>query len=236
VSFSVDAFPDMEFSGQVNQVRLAPNEANNVVTYTVIITAANPELKLLPGMTAIVEIVTGKSENVLRVPNDAIRFKPATDSALAEKLKAVQADGGGGGPRGGPDMAVFKTSLGLDDATAREIETEVKALYAGMRAQFQAPGSGEGNIDRDAMREQMRQQVSAVFEKHLTPEQFQQYQQIRRQMAETRSGVLWVQRTSGDIEPVPVRLGIGDDNYTQVSGQGIGAGDLVVTRIRQAAK
>ena len=237
VSFSVDAFPDMEFTGQVNQVRLAPNEANNVVTYTVIITAANPDLKLLPGMTAIVEIVTGKSENVLRVPNDAIRFKPAADSALAEKLKAAQANGaGGGGPRSGPDMTLYKASLGLTDSQAQAIETGVKALYAGMRSQFQAQGSGEGNVDRNALREQMRQQVSAVFEKHLTPEQFQQYQHIRRQASETRAGLLWVQRANGEIEPVSVRFGIGDDGFTQVIGQDITDGDLVVTRIRQAAK
>ena len=237
VSFSVDAFPDMEFTGQVNQVRLAPNEANNVVTYTVIITAANPDLKLLPGMTAIVEIVTGKSENVLRVPNDGIRFKPAPDSALAEKMKAMQSNGGsGGGPRSGPDMSLYKASLGLNDSQAQAIETEVKALYAGMRAQFQAPGGGEGNVDRNALREQMRQQVSAVFEKHLSPPQFQQYQQIRRQASETRAGLLWVQRADGEIEPVSVRFGIGDDSFTQVIGQDIKDGDLVVTRIRQAAK
>ncbi len=92
VTFSVDAYPDSEFSGKVNQVRLAPNEANNVVTYTVIITAGNPDLKLLPGMTAIVEITTGKSEGVLRVPNEAVRFKPAAGSELAEKLTTSQAD------------------------------------------------------------------------------------------------------------------------------------------------
>lgn len=88
-TFTVDAYPDSEFSGAVGQVRLAPNELNNVVTYTVIITASNPQRKLLPGMTAIVEIVTGKSEDVLRVANAALRFKPAKDSALATLLPAT---------------------------------------------------------------------------------------------------------------------------------------------------
>jgi len=232
VTFSVDAFPDLEFDGRVNQVRLAPNEANNVVTYTVIITADNPDLKLLPGMTAIVEIVTGKSENVLRVPNDAIRFKPAAGSALAEKLKSAQAAAAGSGPRNGPDIAQLKTSLGLDDAQAREIESGVKAIYAGMRAPFQSQGSAEGSVDRITLREQVRLQVSAVFEKHLTPEQFKQYQQIRRQAAETRSGQIWVESANGDIEPVTVRFGISDDTHTQVISQDVKAGDLVVTRVR----
>lgn len=234
VTFSVDAFPDLEFNGRVNQVRLAPNEANNVVTYTVIITADNPDLKLLPGMTAIVEIVTGKSENVLRVPNDAIRFKPATGSALAEKFETAQAGAAAtrSGPRNGPDIAQLKTSLGLDDAQAEAIEKELKELYAGMRAQFLAQGSAEGGVDRNTLREQMRQQVAAVFETHLTPEQFGKYQQTRRQAAETRTGQIWVQSANGDIEPVDVRFGINDDNHTQVIGQGLKAGDLVVTRIR----
>ncbi|MGA9573913.1 MAG: efflux RND transporter periplasmic adaptor subunit [Lysobacterales bacterium] len=237
VTFSVDAFPDRDFTGQVNQVRLAPNEANNVVTYTVIITARNADLKLLPGMTAIVEIVTGNSQNVLRVPNEAIRFKPAAGSALAEKLEASQGqDAAGGAPHGGPDMARLKMSLGLLDTQVQQIDTELNTLYAGMRAQFQGQGSGEGDIDRNALRERMRQQVSAVFEKHLTTEQFEKYQQIRRQASETRSGQLWVQSADGDIEPVTVRFGIGDDNFTQVIGQDIKAGDQVVTRIRQVAK
>lgn len=234
VTFAVDAFPDREFSGQVNQVRLAPNEANNVVTYTVIITADNPDLKLLPGMTAIVEIVTGKSENVLRVPNDAIRFKPAAGSALAEKLKAVQAEGdaGRGGPRNGPDIAQLKTQLGLDDAQADAIESELKDLFAGMRAQFQSQGGADGGVDRATLREQMRQRVSAVFEHHLTPEQFKQYQQIRRQASETRAGQIWVEAANGDIEPVNVRFGISDDNFTQLISKDLKAGDQVVTRIR----
>ena len=101
-----------------------------------------------------------------------------------------------------------------------------------MRAQFQGQGPAEGNVDRNALREQMRQQVSAVYEKHLTPEQFSQYQQIRRQMAETRAGQIWVQSASGDIEPVTVRFGISDDTHTQVISQDIKAGDLVVTRVR----
>jgi len=234
VTFSVDAFPSLEFSGRVNQVRLAPNEANNVVTYTVIITADNPELKLLPGMTAIVEIVTGKSENVLRVPNEAIRFKPAADSALAKKLEAAQAGGAAehGGPRNGPDMTQLKASLGLDDAQAQAIESEVKALYAGMRAQFQGQGAGEGAVDRNTLREQMRQRVAAVFEQHLTPEQFRKYQQTRRQAAETRAGQIWVEKADGEIEPLNVRFGISDDTHTQVISQDLKAGDLVVTRIR----
>ena len=91
--FTVDAYPDLEFSGQVEQVRLAPNEENNVVTYTVIITARNPDMKLLPGMTAVVDIVTGRSENVLRVSNEAVRFKPPAGSELAKLAARPRGNG-----------------------------------------------------------------------------------------------------------------------------------------------
>lgn len=76
VTFRVDAFPDEVFTGDVVQVRIAPNTSNNVVTYTVIIHVNNPELKLKPGMTANVSIETAKAANVLRIPVAALRFTP----------------------------------------------------------------------------------------------------------------------------------------------------------------
>lgn len=228
VTFSVDAFPDLEFNGEVNQVRLAPNETNNVVTYTVIITAKNPGRKLLPGMTAMVEIVTGKSENVLRVANGAIRFKPAADTDLAQKASAPGSDSGR--QRGGPDIEQLKTSLGLDENQAQVIGQDIEEFFAGMRSQFQAAAS-EGT-DRSALREQMSQAMTAIFKKHLTAEQFEQYQDIRRQAAETRSGQIWIQSEDGEISPVAVRFGINDDNYTQIFSKDLKAGDIAVTRIR----
>ncbi len=76
VSFTVDAYPDVTFKGKVEQIRLAPIALNNVVTYTVVIAADNPLGRLLPGMTANVEIVTGEHKDVVVVPNEALRFQP----------------------------------------------------------------------------------------------------------------------------------------------------------------
>jgi HlyD family secretion protein len=74
--FVVDAYPDTVFNGTVTQVRNAPVVVQNVVTYDVVITVANPDLKLKPGMTANVSIITGIKNGVLRLPNSALRFKP----------------------------------------------------------------------------------------------------------------------------------------------------------------
>jgi HlyD family secretion protein len=75
-SFIVDAYPGRTFSGTVEQIRKAPEVVENVVTYTVVLSTRNAELVLLPGMTAIVDLVVVEVENVLKVPNAALRFEP----------------------------------------------------------------------------------------------------------------------------------------------------------------
>ncbi|MDO8416709.1 MAG: efflux RND transporter periplasmic adaptor subunit [Agitococcus sp.] len=84
-SFRVDAFPNENYQGVVRQIRLNPTTLQNVVTYDVVIDVANPDLKLLPGMTAYVDIVLEERSNVLLVPNAALRFKPT----IAKDKKAV---------------------------------------------------------------------------------------------------------------------------------------------------
>ena len=235
VTFAVDAYPDDEFAGEVNQVRLASVELNNVVTYTVIITAKNPRLRLLPGMTAIVEIVTGTSEGVLRVHNDALRFRPPKGS----EWENMQASSGGsdGGPRGGPgggrmmqELDRTAEQLGLDESQVSAIQGDMQEIFSGMREQMQAAAQQEGG--REAMRAQMRQRVDGVFREHLTSEQYEAYRKLQSSRQPMRQGQVWVQDDSGDIRPVNVRLGIGDDQYTQIQGRGIGEGTVVVTKMR----
>ncbi len=89
--FSVDAYPDRRFDARVQQIRLSPTVQQNVVTYDVVLSVDNPELILLPGMTAYVSIVLAEKQNVLRVPNAALRYRPA---------QAKEAAGPPGGERG----------------------------------------------------------------------------------------------------------------------------------------
>jgi HlyD family secretion protein len=74
--FTVDAFPDRTFSGQVLQIRKSPEVVQNVVTYTAIISAPNPDLLLLPGMTAQLRIVVSDTGGILKIPSQALRFRP----------------------------------------------------------------------------------------------------------------------------------------------------------------
>jgi HlyD family secretion protein len=121
VTFKVDAFPKETFRGVVNQVRMNATTVQNVVTYDTIIEFANPELKLFPGMTAYVTIPVATVQNVLKLPNTALRYKPpmAQEEILAlykrygievnERKKSSEAAGGadgeasgGGGPQNLP--------------------------------------------------------------------------------------------------------------------------------------
>jgi HlyD family secretion protein len=96
--FTVDSFPDTQFKGAVSQVRLQPTTTNNVVTYTVVVNVPNDDMKLLPGMTANITIMTAHESHVLRVPNAALRFNPF--AFLPDAAKAQQAQRAGGGAPG----------------------------------------------------------------------------------------------------------------------------------------
>lgn len=76
VSFTVDAYPDDQFTGSVKQIRLQPVITSNVVNYIVIIDVPNPELKLMPGMTANISVIVNEAENILKVPSKALSFRP----------------------------------------------------------------------------------------------------------------------------------------------------------------
>ncbi len=98
VNFTVDSYPELTFTGVVEEIRLQPEVVSNVVTYTAIVTAENEELKLMPGMTATLEIITAKRNQVLTVPDAALNFTPPTEYTepwreyLMNQGVAVQAD------------------------------------------------------------------------------------------------------------------------------------------------
>ena len=76
VRFTVDAYPNDVFRGQISEIRLNPQTVQNVVTYSVIISIDNPDIKLKPGMTANITITVDQRENVLKIPNAALRYTP----------------------------------------------------------------------------------------------------------------------------------------------------------------
>jgi HlyD family secretion protein len=100
VHFTVDAFPNRSFQGEVQQIRLNATTQQNVVTYNVRVSLSNPEQILLPGMTAYVNIAVDSRKDVLLVPNAALRFKPADAPAASEQAKQPAATPGEPRPNG----------------------------------------------------------------------------------------------------------------------------------------
>jgi len=126
-SFTVDSFPGRSFNGEVMQVRKAAQVVSNVVTYTVVVSAANPDLGLLPGMTANVRIVTAHEDRVLKVPNAALRFRPPSNGEAKRGPAADvrRGEGSGGGrvwvPDGKGPPRALRVQSGLTDGTTTEI-------------------------------------------------------------------------------------------------------------------
>lgn len=248
VRFTVDAFPDDTFTGEVTQVRKQPETSANVVAYVVIAQAENPGGKLMPGMTANADIVLERRNGVLKVPAAALRWAPADQQPQTQARGGMMGPGsaplgmGGGGQRqgggqgaggarqgGGMMMGRIVEQLDLDAGQQKKAE----AIFAEARAKAQAAASGDPQARRQAMRAAM-QEAMARLEPILKPDQKEKLVALRARMAAGgprqggfTAGVVYVLR-DGKPVAVPVRVGASDGSYTQVVGD-IKAGDLVIT-------
>jgi HlyD family secretion protein len=220
VSFTVAAHPGVTLGGRVKAIRLAPTTVQNVVTYTVVVTAPNTQGRMLPGMTATLRIVTDQREAAIRVPNAALRWRPAGGGA----------EGAAATPSGGPiDQALRE----LDDLTPTQ-RAEILAAQAELRERM-------ANLptDAEARRQQAqaaRQRLTARFNAVLTPEQ-------RARLAATRGGArgagapgtVWVVDADGaPPRAVPVRTGLTDGSVTEIVS-GVEEGMRVVVGTERAA-
>lgn len=230
VSFDVDAYPGRSFEGEVVQVRLAATDAQNVVTYTVVIEANNPDQRLLPGMTANVTITTGEVEGVLAAPNAALRFTPrGSAESLVVQAEGDQRRGGGGNGMAGAMLDRLSEDLDLTDEQRADAERALREAFQNMRAQMSGPGP------RPNPRAIMRRALSDI----LTRDQMARYdamaQERSRQRQDVRRGTLWVETEDGRLQQRQVGLGLSDGQYTQILGPGLQEGDQIVTRVRENA-
>lgn len=127
VTFSVDAYNRIVFTGSVVQVRMSATSVQNVVTFPVIIEADNPNKRLFPGMTANLAVETGRAENVLRIPTAALRFTPPDMAQASDEDKGPKKrEGGSGvwllGPDNKPER--MKVTQKLSDGTTVGVESE----------------------------------------------------------------------------------------------------------------
>ncbi len=248
-TFTVDAFPEQNFSGQVAQVRLAATTVQNVVTYSVMVQARNPGEILLPGMTANVAIITDHRENVLRVPNDAARFKPAgTPDAAAGNPVAGNGAAGGGGQGGGfrlLDNEQMIKDLGITAEQKEKLQKALQAMFQQMQAQqgnngpagLGAQGGAPNFRQQNGQGQQIRNRIENTLASVLTPEQMEKFRKLQTQRGAggvvSRAGTLWTLDADGAPKSHDVKLGIADDRFTEVVDAGdLKAGDKVILRGR----
>jgi HlyD family secretion protein len=125
VSFTVDAFPGDEFKGTIQQMRLNPQNVQNVVTYNVVIDVSNPEQKLKPGMTANLEVTIDERNDVLKVPNAALRFTP--QAATGQRQQANRNAASQGSRRGAGQQAENGNSASADGSTVANVANGAQA-------------------------------------------------------------------------------------------------------------
>lgn len=229
-SFTVDAFPGRNFEGEVKQVRKAAQVVSNVVSYTVVISASNPDLSLLPGMTANVRITSAQKDSVLKVPNAALRFRPA--GAGAEE-KPTSAPAAGSAPSGANAGQKLKERLIAELKLDADQQTKLHAVFEAMRDKFAAARDlpeGDRAKAMERNRAEQREKINAL----LNPEQQKRYAEMAAEMQANRasgsggSGRLWVLDGDGKPKAVAVRLGLTDGTMTEILSGEIGEGKEVI--------
>jgi len=255
VTFTADAFNDRRFNGTVEQVRLAATTTNNVVTYPVVVAVDNADGTLLPGLTVNAEIEVSNRENVLKIANAALRYRPAD----AAEIAAAARPEGGAAPRGGglaDDLAAAAAAMQLtapqqaafDDALAamreRQQVPRAGAPAGGQRAGAGGPppgvmvmGGGSDPRVQAQIRQRMTDRFQQTFAGFTATLDADQRAQWNRTLAATvgATRVTVYRLVDGRREAVPVRLGASDGSMTEASGA-LTEGDLIVTGERAATR
>jgi len=244
-TFTVDAFPGQTFAGLVAQIRKAPQVVQNVVTYTVVIAVDNPGGRLLPGMTANVKLVYAEKPNVLKVPNAALRFRPAgVDAGPAPpgrgagpstSTTAPPRTDGAGRSREVRDRLV--SALGLTPPQQQKLDAilaDTRQQMSGLRDLPESERQARGAVVRDATRAKIRE--------ILTPEQRAKYEalpergNVRAAGDAGTSGRAWIVDGDGKPKAVSLVLGISDGTATEVVRGDLNEGQEVITGIAAASQ
>ncbi len=228
--FTVDAYPEREFRGRVTQIRKSPAENQSVVTYKVIVTARNDDLSLFPGMTANVEIVLGRREDVLTVPNSALTYAPRGTQPATRS---------GGGRQGSSAMMSsaqraeqLAEQLKLNAEQKMKVESIYEALSQGLRAAFTSGGPpGRPNTDMRQRMTNLLNDANKEIAELLEPAQRAQFEELNAMRGGNRRTV-YVRNVAGEEEQKSVIIGLQDDNVAEVVS-GLEEGDFVIVRAKR---
>ena len=231
VTFTVDAYQNITFTGEVTQVRNAPITVQNVVTYDAVVQVANPDLRLKPGMTANVSFLVAERQDVIKVPTAALRFQPEgavpDTGSQGGQTSAPQRGSGGGRFQEMQQQLIKELSL------TPEQQTHLSEIFQKTGRQFRAMREEESEERRQAMRREVQAHIRAQIREMLTPEQRQKYEALLKTrddtQPQTRPGRVWVLGVNSTPEPRPLTIGIANDTHTEVVAGELTAGQQVIT-------
>ena len=233
-TFTVDSYPGRSFSGSVSQVRKAAQVVQNVVTYTAVVATSNPDQSLFPGMTANVRIVVDTRNNVLRIPNAALRFRPAGAAEPAAKQGNPGAEGGAGNPQqqqANRERLVKELKLDADQ------QAKLEVIFNEMRQKISALQEQKGDQRRRQI-ERFRAEARAKISDMLNTEQRARYEEmVAEQTGRGGSrGRVWMLDERGQPKAVTVRLGLTDGSFTELVSGEIAEGAQVIVGTAEAAQ
>jgi len=230
-TFTVDAFPGETFAGMVTQIRKAPQVVQNVVTYTVIVGVENPSGKLMPGMTANVKLVVAQKPSALKVPNAALRFRPAGVEAPTSSAPAAGGAASGTGSGGPPSVEEIRErlvkGLNLSDDQQKKLEPILQESREQRRGLQWLPSDAERRSKAQKIREAQRARIREI----LTEEQKARYDEMAASAGEARSGTagrVWVIGPDGKPAAISVTLGLSDGASTEVLRGDVREGQEVI--------
>ncbi len=234
-NFTVDAFPRRNFSGEIRQIRKSPVNVQNVISYTVVIGAANPDQSLLPGMTANVRVVVDSRDNVLKVANAALRFRPAGagDAKAPSDPAAGQAPGAAAAQQFRQRVFEELKPEPAQKAKLEQIFDDVRQKLMQLR---DMPKDGDRRKAGERLRAESRERVMAI----LTDAQKPAYERLLAEFgaaargAASAPGRLWVPVAGGTPKAVDVRTGLTDGTSTEILEGPLKEGDEVISGIGEA--
>jgi HlyD family secretion protein len=237
-TFTVDSFSGRTFSGTVSQVRKAALVVQNVVTYIAVIATSNSDLSLFPGMTANVRIIVDKRDNTLRIPNAALRFRPAgaseaREASAPEKNNKDKAGKGGKGSQGAAARERLIKELGLNSEQQAKFET----ISNETRDKIRALGTDDP-AERRKQVERLRSESRARIAELLNPEQRARYEEMgaSRRATGASSGRVWVLDAQGKPKTIAVRTGLTDGTYSELVSGDVSEGMQLITGTMDAGK
>jgi len=231
-AFTVDAFPRRNFAGEIRQVRKSPQTVQNVVSYVVVISAANPDLSLLPGMTANVRVVVDRRDSVLKVANAALRFRASGSAEAKPAAEAAPAQ-----QAGGAAVQQFRQRLldelkpdGSQKAKLDDIFDDARRKMAKVR---DLANEGERRKQVERIRAESGTRIAEI----LSPEQRAAYERLLGELggrgSAASTGRIWIQDESGQPRAVEVRTGLSDGTSTELVSGPLKEGDSVILGVAE---